>query len=130
MRRWKRLKLIAKCFVEFNGKPVASVKKGFRSGVRLAGSAGKVSPHTFAPHGYNVADAARSAHLGGRWFSRDVGRGPAKEIRTSSPRLYAGCSLRERWLALRLLGKKGKKPNEILLGVAGFEPATLRPERK
>lgn len=46
MRRWKRLKLIAKCFVEFNGKPVASVKKGFRSGVRLAGLPGKVSPHT------------------------------------------------------------------------------------
>lgn len=46
MRRWKRRKLIAKCFVEFNGKPVASVKKGFKSGVRLAGLRGKVSPHT------------------------------------------------------------------------------------
>jgi hypothetical protein len=30
MRRWARLKLIADCFVEFNGKPVASVKKGFK----------------------------------------------------------------------------------------------------
>jgi hypothetical protein len=33
-------------FVEFNGKPVASVKKGFRSAVRLAGLPGKVTPHT------------------------------------------------------------------------------------
>jgi len=46
MRRWARLKLIARCFVEFNGKPVASVKKGFRSAVGLAGLSGKVTPHT------------------------------------------------------------------------------------
>jgi integrase len=46
MRRWARLKLIAECFVEFNGKPVASVKKGFRSAVALARLTGKVTPHT------------------------------------------------------------------------------------
>jgi integrase len=46
MRRWARLKLIADCFVEFNGKPVASVKKGFKSAVGLAGLGGKVTPHT------------------------------------------------------------------------------------
>jgi len=46
MRRWKRLGLIGKCFVEFNGKPVASVKKGFKSAVTLAHLPGKVSPHT------------------------------------------------------------------------------------
>jgi hypothetical protein len=44
MRRWARLKLIADCFVEFNGKPVASVKKGFKSAVALAGLGGKVTP--------------------------------------------------------------------------------------
>jgi integrase len=31
LRRWKERKLIATCFVEFNGKPVASVKKGSRA---------------------------------------------------------------------------------------------------
>ena len=46
MRRWKSRKVIATCFVEFNGKPVSSVKKGFRSAVRLAGLAGKITPHT------------------------------------------------------------------------------------
>ncbi|MBK3664901.1 site-specific integrase [Bradyrhizobium diazoefficiens] len=46
MRRWKRRQLIAKCFVEYNGKPISSVKKGFASAVRLAGLPGKVSPHT------------------------------------------------------------------------------------
>ena len=46
MRRWKDRKLIATCFVEFNGKPVTSVKKGFQSAVRLAGLPGKITPHT------------------------------------------------------------------------------------
>ena len=46
MRRWALRRLIAACFVEFNGKPVASVKEGFQSGVRLAGLPGRVTPHT------------------------------------------------------------------------------------
>jgi integrase len=46
MRRWARLKLIAECFVEFNGKPIASVKKGFKSAVKLAELSGRVTPHT------------------------------------------------------------------------------------
>ncbi|GIQ78253.1 hypothetical protein BraRD5C2_67030 [Bradyrhizobium sp. RD5-C2] len=46
MRRWKDRKLISTCFVEFNGKPVASVKKGFKSAVDLAKLPGKVTPHT------------------------------------------------------------------------------------
>src|SRR6202044_3909329 len=46
LRRWKERRLIATCFVEFNGKPVASVKKGFKSAVELACLNGKVTPHT------------------------------------------------------------------------------------
>jgi integrase len=46
MRRWKARKLIASHFVELNGRPVALVKKGFRSAARLAGLPGKVTPHT------------------------------------------------------------------------------------
>jgi integrase len=42
MRRW-RLKTH---FIEWNGKPVASVKVGFASAVRLAGLEGRVHPHT------------------------------------------------------------------------------------
>jgi integrase len=45
-RRWKERKLIANCFVEFNGKPVASVKKGFRTAIGLAKLPGRVTPHT------------------------------------------------------------------------------------
>jgi len=46
LRRWKDRKLIATCFVEFNGKPVVSVKKGFKTAVELARLPGKVTPHT------------------------------------------------------------------------------------
>ncbi|MFB6451241.1 site-specific integrase [Bradyrhizobium tunisiense] len=46
LRRWWNRKLIAECFVEFNGKPVASVKKGFKTAVGLAGLPGRVTPHT------------------------------------------------------------------------------------
>ncbi|WP_461357451.1 tyrosine-type recombinase/integrase [Bradyrhizobium sp. USDA 4454] len=46
LRRWQDRKLINTCFVEFNGKPVASVKKGFKSAVDLARLPGKVTPHT------------------------------------------------------------------------------------
>jgi hypothetical protein len=44
LRRWKARRLIATCFVEFNGKPVSSIKKGFRSAVRSAGLPGKSHP--------------------------------------------------------------------------------------
>jgi integrase len=46
LRRWTDRKLIATCFVEFNGKPVVSVKKGFKTAVELARLPGKVTPHT------------------------------------------------------------------------------------
>jgi integrase len=46
MRRWRDRKLLATCFVEFNGKPVRSVKRGFKTAVGLASLPGKVTPHT------------------------------------------------------------------------------------
>ncbi len=46
MRRWQERGLIRSHFVEFNGLPVRSVKTAFKRAVRLAGIAGKVSPHT------------------------------------------------------------------------------------
>jgi len=46
MRRLERAKADRNLLVEFNGKPVASVKKGFRRAVGLAGLPGRVTPHT------------------------------------------------------------------------------------
>jgi integrase len=43
LRRWRDRKLIATCFVEFNGKPVVSVNKGFKTAVGLACLPGKVT---------------------------------------------------------------------------------------
>jgi integrase len=49
LRRWSRLGISKSHFVEWNGKPVASVKTGFGSAVRLAKldvAVGNVTPHT------------------------------------------------------------------------------------
>jgi integrase len=49
MRRWVRRRIANDYFVEWQGKPIASVKTGFASGVRLAGldlTVGNVTPHT------------------------------------------------------------------------------------
>lgn len=46
LRRWHRPDPEAKHFVEFNGKPVNSVKTAFKSAVRLAGLGPGISPHT------------------------------------------------------------------------------------
>ena len=49
LRRWQRLGLAGSHFVEFNGKPVKSVKTGFNKAVALAklnGEGSKVVPHT------------------------------------------------------------------------------------
>jgi len=46
MRRWKEHAIATSHFVEFNGKPIGSVSKGFAHAVKLAGLEGKVTPHT------------------------------------------------------------------------------------
>ncbi len=46
LRRWHAIDLEAKHFVEFNGRPVTSVKTAFKSAVRLAGLGPGISPHT------------------------------------------------------------------------------------
>lgn len=46
LRRWHRIDPEAKHFVEFNGRPVASVKTAFKSAVRLAELGPGISPHT------------------------------------------------------------------------------------
>ena len=49
LRRWVRLKIAKEFFVEWGGKPVKRVSKGFRHGVKLAGLStkdGRVVPHT------------------------------------------------------------------------------------
>ena len=46
MRRWQAQGIIKKHFVEFNGKPVKSVKTAFKRAVELAGLELPASPHT------------------------------------------------------------------------------------
>lgn len=46
LKRWHQTDPQAKHFVEFNGKPVTSVKTAFKTAVRLAGLGAGISPHT------------------------------------------------------------------------------------
>jgi integrase len=45
MRRWKEKKLIARSFVEFNGKEVQSVKTALKHAVKIAKLEGRISAH-------------------------------------------------------------------------------------
>jgi integrase len=46
LRRWAALGIAREHIVEWNGKPVQSVKTAFKSAVKLAGLTGRISPHT------------------------------------------------------------------------------------
>jgi hypothetical protein len=92
MRRWKTKKLMTTSFVEFNGKPVASVKTGFRSAVRLAELSGATHALT---HSGDVADAARCLDLGSCGVPWNVARGTAGALRPPPPGLSAGCDHRD-----------------------------------
>jgi len=66
MRRWKRLGVSQRAVVEWNGKPVQSVRKGFQAAVRAAGLDVSVTPHVLRhtcatwlmQQGVNLWDAA------------------------------------------------------------------------
>jgi len=45
LRRWERLGIAKRAVVEWNGKPVRSVRKGFAAAVRAAGLDDTVTPH-------------------------------------------------------------------------------------
>jgi integrase len=45
LRRWQRLLISRKAVVEWNGEPVASVRKGFAAAVKAAGLGPEVTPH-------------------------------------------------------------------------------------
>lgn len=46
LERWKRKRIIAEFVVEWNGRPVKSVKTGWKTAVDLAKISGQVTPHT------------------------------------------------------------------------------------
>ena len=66
LRRWHRLGIAKHAVVEWNGKPVSSVRKGFAAAVRVAGLSPDVTPHVLRhtcttwlmQKGVNLWDAA------------------------------------------------------------------------
>jgi integrase len=45
LRRWQRLGIAQQAVIEWNGKPVRSVRKAFAAAVKAAGLDGKITPH-------------------------------------------------------------------------------------
>ena len=77
-------------FVEWNGKPVQSIKVGYKRAVTIAGPPGKITPHIVAPHGRDVAHAGRRTDLlGSRRVPRHVAGYGRAHLRASSPGAYA-----------------------------------------
>jgi integrase len=71
LRRLSRLGISKSHFVEWHGKPVASVKTGFGSAVRLARLAVTVGNAAhLAAHSSDVADAAWGSYVGSGGLSR------------------------------------------------------------
>ncbi len=92
LHRWKQRRLFTTCFVEFNGKPVQSVKRGFKSAVKLADLPGKVS-HPVRIVAFNTAEG----------WSRDVTVDIAEELRR---RLAEHSEISESLLAFLIATKR------------------------
>jgi integrase len=140
MRRWVRTGAIVSHFVEFNGAAVKSVKSGFRSAVgtaKLSTEAGKVTPHTLRhtaatwlmQRGADPWKAAGFLGMSVEVLLDTYGhhhpeflREAAAAITTKpSKNIVSGVIPGLTW---PLIVKEDKKPKEIMVGVAGFEPAT------
>jgi len=84
LRRWHRIDPEAKHFVEFNGKPVSSVKTAFRA---LSGSQGWVlyiAAHV-AAHGRDLADAEGARTRGRQPAISECHLRSAQHLRPPSP---------------------------------------------
>ena len=140
LRRWRDRKLIANCFVEFNGKPVASVKKGFKSAVGLARLTGKVTPTPYATQRRpgSCSGVCRSGRLPGSWACRP--RSFRTPTDTTIPTTFKGQqppsakrAATFRWLKSVVdLGKttdQNKKPNDFWSEWQDLNLRPLRPER-
>jgi integrase len=75
LRRWHRINPEARHFVEFNGKPVSSVKDGVQERRPARRARSRHIAAYVAAHGRDLADAARHRPLaGGRLFGNVAGR--------------------------------------------------------
>jgi hypothetical protein len=92
LRRWSRLGIAKSHFVEWNGKPVSSVKTGFGSAVRIAGldvTVGNVYAAHPATYGGYVADAAWCSYVGSSGLFGHERKDPARYLWPPPPGPFA-----------------------------------------
>jgi hypothetical protein len=120
LRRWNDRKLIANCFVEFNGKSVASVTKGFKTAVGLARLPGRVTLRT------SCATPLR------RLMQRGVPIWKAAGFPEVLQNAYGHHHVSVAETVVNLTGGQNqtKKPNEIWSEWQDLNLRPLRPERE
>jgi hypothetical protein len=134
MRRWVRTGVIVSHFVEFNGAAVKSVKSGVRSAVGIA-KLSKVAPHTL-----RYTAATWLMQRGADPWKAAVSLGMSVEVLLDTYGYHHREFLREAVAVIKtkpsknigsgvdpgvdLAAYRERRTGEIMVGVAGFEPAT------
>jgi len=148
LRRWHRLGIATHAVVEWNGKPVRSVRRGFRC--RRARSQARRACHAAHSPTYrrDMGDAGRGRSMGDGGLSRHDGRDVGANLRPPSPGSSGRCCSGHRWSQVRATewrqngreqtGTNGSKADKNRrkfraramshsvrdVGVAGSNPAT------
>ena len=85
LRRWHRLGIAKQAVVEWNGKPVRSVRKAFATAVQSGGPRRTRNyPACAAAHGGDLGDAGRRRTMAGGGLPRDDGRDARARLRAPS----------------------------------------------
>jgi integrase len=140
LRRWRERKLFASCFVEFNGKPVSSVKRGFRRGVELAQLTGKVTPHTLRhtaatwlmQRGVPIWEAAGFLGMSPEVLHNTYGHHHPDYLQGAAAAIGQKgryVSVAETVAGLTEAGNQNKKPNDFWSERQDSNLRPLRPER-
>jgi integrase len=134
LRRWKKKGISQSHFVEWNGKPVLSVKTAFQSAVQRAGLPGRITPHTLRhtaatwlmQAGVDKWQAAGFLGMSIEMLDRVYGHHHPDHLRTAAQVIGYR---RPQSLAItlhpdRLIDLYPPNPLKTLVGPAGLEPAT------
>jgi integrase len=133
LRSWKAKEIACEHFVEWNGRPVQSVKTAFETAVRLAKLSGRVTPHTLRHTaatwlmraGVDKWEAAGFLGMSVEMLDRVYGHHHPDHLRTAAHFIgYRGKNWPFRWPERDRPRDTACNPLKSLVGPAGLEPAT------
>jgi integrase len=138
LRRWSRLGIAKSHFVEWGGKPIASVKTGFGSAVRIAGldvAVGNVTPHTLRhtaatwlmQHGAPIWEAAGFLGMSEKTLRDTYGHHHPDHLRGAADAIGSRPTPKEKVaLVVSLVEKKAKRAGTLETPEISGGPAWTR----